>query len=57
VIFTIDTENPKTLRLVRRAIFDPGQFVPRADDHTEPLHAWCARAVLAAFEGKGLTSG
>lgn len=46
--------------LVRRAIFDPGRFVPRdmkwgeprweGDGHErEPLHHWQTRAVLAAL--------
>jgi hypothetical protein len=35
--------------LIRRAICDPGQFLPRGADYTEPIPSWSARAVVAAL--------
>lgn len=37
--------------LIRRAISDPGQFLPRGDNYTEAIPAWSARAVVAALGG------
>lgn len=42
-------DDPGTLALIRRAIADPGQFVVRGDNYTEPLISWSARAVQAAL--------
>ena len=35
--------------LLLRALYDPGKFLPRHDDYTEPLHRWQARAALEAL--------
>lgn len=35
--------------LIRRAISDPGQFLPRGDDYEERIVSWSARAVVAAL--------
>lgn len=37
--------------LIRRAIADPGQFLPRGDNYAEPITSWSARAVVAALDG------
>lgn len=37
------------LSTIRTAISDPGQFVRRANNYTEPVPAWAARAVLACL--------
>lgn len=42
------------LPLIRRAICDPGQFLPRGDDYTEPITSWSARAVVAALAAAGV---
>lgn len=35
------------LREIRTRIADPGHFLPRGDDYTEPITSWSARAVAA----------
>lgn len=42
-------DDPGTLALIRRAIADPNQFVPRGDNYTEPITSWSARAVQKAL--------
>lgn len=37
-------------RLITAAIADPGAFVPRGDDYTEPIPSWGARAVMSLLE-------
>jgi len=37
------------VKLIRTAICDPGQFLPRGGDYTETIESWSARAVVAAL--------
>lgn len=47
---TPETGPVDALKLVRRAIFDPGAFTERRERHGEELHIWQARAVLVALQ-------
>jgi hypothetical protein len=56
---TLDGQSESVEDIVRRALFDPGQYVERDfEDHGdsypgkvyEPLHVWQTKAVLAAFD-------
>jgi hypothetical protein len=49
-----DEQRAEALQLLRRAFFDPGAFVPRGDDYSEPLPAWAARAAMAALDAHPL---
>lgn len=44
---------PDVERVIRKAIHDPGQHVPRGDNYTEPLPSWQAREVVAALTAAG----
>jgi hypothetical protein len=46
---------PDVEQIIRRAIHDPGQHVPRGDNYREPMPSWQAREVVAALTAAGYT--